>query len=123
MCAALLACPAGHFDSPGPVVPPEHVQIDAVIGTWWLPERSRLEIRIGEVKASLDYSTAVPQLGVRLSVLKLLARSHFGERVRIGLVGELMVPSNEAPAHVDTAQRKHALRHWGFELVLTPVSL
>ena len=91
----------------------------------------RLNLDVGEVKSTADYSSAVPQLGIRLMVLKyiaLAALEHFSRNrpasapasPDVFSTGRLFVPKRAvkvAHAHADS-QQISAAGVMGFDLYL-----
>jgi hypothetical protein len=92
--------------------------------------RGRLEVQpgtsaaidVGECKSSVDYSGAVPQLGLRLGALRWLVCTCFDVPPEgVQLVGRLFVVGHAdaaGTAGVDDAQQQRALDGWGYRLVL-----
>lgn len=77
-------------------------------------------IDIGEVKSSLDLSSAVQQLGVRLGVLRWLLANCCGvPDAGVRAVGRLFVPSGVGGATPrDASQEEVASSLWGFSLYM-----
>lgn len=81
------------------------------------------KIECAEIKSTLDYGTAVDQLGVRIAVLKWLARVVYelDAEVVFDLHGYLMVPRSALPAdqlEVDKQQASRAKGLYGYTLHL-----
>ena len=109
MCAVAAAQP-GAYSGTQPRFPADTLELDF---------RGRLDaspdyayIDIGEVKTSPDYSTAVPQLGRNLKVLRWMVRTTF-PKADVRCVGRLFLPRG---AVADAAQQDVALREWNYTL-------
>lgn len=76
-------------------------------------------IDLGEVKTSLDYATAVPQLGLRLGALKwFVCKACGAEMEGVRLVGRLFVFEHGTEEFVDEGQIIIASEKWGYSLYL-----
>ena len=109
MCAMYVSDPDS-FPSARHIFPPDQVELDA---------RGRLElgntfgyIDVGEIKSTADYSTAVPQLGRNLKLLRWMAETLFTD-ADVRCVGRLFVPSGEP---TDSQQQQIALDRWNYSL-------
>lgn len=73
---------------------------------------------VGEIKAGMDYATAVPQLGRALSALRWMAATCCGcDAERAQLTGHLFAPRSQVKsAASDPQQVELALSTYGFQL-------
>lgn len=122
MGAVAATCPhqAWYTNAACPL-PQQVLQFDGVGSIQYCRDDNVWLIRAVEVKAKLEYKTAVRQLGLRLKVLEWLARLHLGDDVDIKLVGALCFPTyGRAPPPVDKSMVTEAKRVWNFKLELVP---
>lgn len=97
-------------------LPPRELEFDMRGCAKLLPGRLAT-IDIGECKSSADYSSAVPQLGLRLAVLRWVLQHACDSALEsVVLVGRMFVVAGRDG--VDSAQQQRASDEWGFELLV-----
>ena len=93
--------------------PPDELEFD-MQGCIELHNSSKATIDVAEVKTSLNYSAAIPQLGMRLGVLAWVVHSCYGVPFdSMTLTGRLFVPRHQA-SRLDKQQRELAQEAWVF---------
>ena len=100
MCAVAAALPhrylqGSSLDSASKInMPPDTLEIDMRGRIDVDPKKAHAYIDIGEVKRKLDYSDAIPQLGIRLGTIGWLVRisCNVPPDKNIILVGRIVVP-------------------------------
>lgn len=78
-------------------------------------------IDIGEVKSSADFSSAIPQLGLRLKAVEWAVKAVRPGLADIRLVGRLVAPSRAIRGKIRAKEQQTASKDWGFSLYVHAV--
>ena len=118
--ACLLAAsrPAAAGGADDDDLPGESFQLDASGRREFRDDGAVLMADVGEIKSSMNYATAVPQLGRALCALRWMAATCCGcDAARAQLTGRLFVPHSQVVlATADAQQVALARRVYGFQL-------
>ena len=113
MCAIAASDETRYIERLDVPFPPDELQIDLRGRMEFYGDQPLVYIDVGEVKSSADFSTAVPQLGRSLKLLKWCVRTLFSD-AQVTCIGRMFVPGSDNRLYQEQQQR--AFNEWGFSL-------
>ena len=113
MCAVAASDAMRYIERLDVPYPPDELQVDLRGRMEFCGDQPTVYIDVGEVNSSADFSTAVPQLGRTLKLLKWCVRTLFPD-AQVTCIGRMFVPSGDGRLHQE--QQRIALSEWGFSL-------